>query len=62
VIIGDRIDVVPRRNEIKRDQRDDSQVDHPQAGGTSMRVNATATRIGGWWAIEVPDVAGGLHT
>lgn len=27
-----------------------------------MRVTATATRVGEWWAIEVPDVAGGLHT
>jgi hypothetical protein len=45
-----------------RDQRDDSQGDHPQTGGTTMRVTATATRTGQWWAIEVPDVAGGLHT
>ena len=27
-----------------------------------MRVTATATRTGQWWAIEVSDVAGGLHT
>jgi|BarGraNGADG00212_1021973.scaffolds.fasta_scaffold03244_4 hypothetical protein len=27
-----------------------------------MRVTATATRTGDWWAVEVPDVAGGLHT
>lgn len=27
-----------------------------------MRVTATATRAGEWWAIEVPDIAGGLHT
>lgn len=27
-----------------------------------MRVTATATRTGEWWAIEVPGVAGGLHT
>ena len=27
-----------------------------------MRVTATATRAGQWWAIEVSDVAGGLHT
>jgi DNA-directed RNA polymerase specialized sigma24 family protein len=27
-----------------------------------MRVTATATRTGQWWAIEVLDVAGGLHT
>lgn len=27
-----------------------------------MRVTATAQRSGGWWAIEIPDVAGGLHT
>jgi hypothetical protein len=27
-----------------------------------MRVTATATRAGQWWAIEVQDVAGGLHT
>ena len=27
-----------------------------------MRVTAVATRTGAWWAIEVPDVAGGLHT
>jgi len=27
-----------------------------------MRVTATATRVGEWWAVEVPDVAGGLHT
>ncbi len=26
-----------------------------------MEVTATATRAGGWWAIEV-DVAGGIHT
>jgi DNA-directed RNA polymerase specialized sigma subunit len=35
---------------------------HPQTGGTIMRVTATATRIGDWWAVEVPEVAGGLHT
>lgn len=27
-----------------------------------MRVTAAATRTGDWWAIEVPEVAGGLHT
>jgi len=27
-----------------------------------MRVIATATRTGDWWSVEVPDVAGGLHT
>ena len=27
-----------------------------------MRVTATATRTGQWWAIDVSDVAGGLHT
>jgi DNA-directed RNA polymerase specialized sigma subunit len=27
-----------------------------------MRVTATATRTGDWWAIEVLDVQGGLHT
>jgi len=27
-----------------------------------MRVTAMATRTGQWWAIEVSDVAGGLHT
>ena len=27
-----------------------------------MEVTATATRTGEWWAIEVSDVQGGLHT
>jgi hypothetical protein len=27
-----------------------------------MKVTARATRTGSWWAIEVTDVAGGLHT
>ncbi|HEY5180200.1 MAG TPA: hypothetical protein VIJ07_10590 [Dermatophilaceae bacterium] len=27
-----------------------------------MKVTATATRTGEWWAIEVSDVQGGLHT
>ena len=27
-----------------------------------MKVTATATRLGDWWAIEVTDVQGGLHT
>ena len=27
-----------------------------------MKVTATATRRGDWWAIEVTDVQGGLHT
>jgi len=27
-----------------------------------MRVTASATRTGEWWAIEVKDVQGGLHT
>ena len=27
-----------------------------------MKVTATATRIGDWWAIEVTDMKGGLHS
>lgn len=27
-----------------------------------MKVTANATRSGGWWAVEVPDVLGGIHT
>ena len=33
-----------------------------QIGGMTMRVTATATRTGHWWEIDVPEVAGGLHT
>jgi hypothetical protein len=47
-----------RRELMKRD----SQSHHPQDGGIIMKVTATATRIGDWWAIEVTDVQGGLHT
>lgn len=27
-----------------------------------MKVTAIVTRSGDWWAVEVPDVAGGIHT
>lgn len=27
-----------------------------------MKVTAKAVRSGGWWAVEVPEVAGGIHT